>query len=96
MEDSGRRDVLALKNTRNIQTTAHQKRRHQKENQNAGDNSRQNQGKKTPVVWARVENGQQQNSISRVTHDGGWSAEQRKTEGAMERWSDGGHQRTRT
>ena len=35
---------------------------------NAGDNSQQNQGRKTPVVWTRVENGQQQNSFSRVIH----------------------------
>jgi Reverse transcriptase (RNA-dependent DNA polymerase) len=31
--------LLAPKNTQNIRTTAHQKRRHQKENRNAGDNS---------------------------------------------------------
>ena len=66
------------------------------ESRNAGNNSRQNQGKKTPVVGARVENGQQQNSFSRVAHDGGRSVEQRKTESAMERWSIRRHQRTRT
>ena len=46
--------MLAPKNTRTIQTIAYQKRRHQKESRNAGDNSRQNQGKKTPVRFGHV------------------------------------------
>jgi len=57
-EDSGYRNMLAPKNTRNLKTTACPKRRRQKENKYAGDSSRLNQGKKTPMVRIRVENGQ--------------------------------------
>ncbi len=48
------------------------------------------------MVWSRIKNGQHQTAVSCSTHEGGWTAEQRPTEGKMERWSVGGHQGWRT